>query len=264
MIEVDFESYGVAPSGPAGMNGRSTFSPADLREIDRRAGEAAWNGWDAKRTAQVMAVLRATKGAIEDGVAQLEAELDADAAGVLRSRSGKPVANWAFTSSAYPKGAKLAWEPAGVVKSRAPEIIALFARGGEMAPVTGSYLMFPLPEAPVRKYVRGGSLSPYRQAVARFGQPSWRPLKDGSGYLVLFLTSTGRTGKRRSAFGTRKGERVRRTDAIWTPMFVARSQAMRVAPKLNTLNIIERHVQRWPDTVAASLTRLLGQVEGRG
>lgn len=263
MIEVGFESYGVAPSGPAGMNGRPTFSPADLREIDRRAGEAAWNGWDAKRTAQIMAVLRANKQAVEEGVQELEDALDADAVGKLRSRGRRNVANWAFTSSAYPRRG-LAWEPAGVVKSRAPEIIALFARGGEIAPVSGAYLMVPLPGAPVRRVTYDGAVSPYKQAVARFGQPSWRPLKDGTGYLVLFLTSTGRTGKRRSAFGTRKGERVRRADATWTPMFVARNQSMRVAPKLNTLNIIERHVQRWPDTVAASLTRLLGQVEGRG
>lgn len=262
MIEIGFETYGVASTGPAGFDGRPTLSGADLREIDRRTAEAVWNGWDAARTARIMAVLKANKQAVEEGVQALEDALDADAVGKLRSRGRRNVANWAFTSQAYPKRG-LAWEPAGVVKTRAPEIIGLFANGGEVGPVAGNFLMLPLPGAPVRRVTYAGAVSPYKQAVARFGQPSWRPLKDGTGYLVLFLTSTGRTGKRRSAFGTRKGERVRRADAIWTPMFVARSQAMRVVSRLNTRNIIERHVQRWPDTVAASLSRLLGQVEGR-
>lgn len=260
MIEIGFETYGVQPSGPMGAGGRATFSPADLREIDRRAGEAAWNGWDAKRTAQIMAVLRANKQAVDEGVQELEDALDADAVGALKSRGRRNVANWAFTSSAYPKRG-LAWEPAGVVKSRAPEIISLFARGGEIAPVSGAYLMIPLPNAPVRRVTYGGSVSPYGQAVSRFGQPSWRALEDGTGFLVLFLASTGRTGKARSAFGIRKGERVRRADATWIPMFVARKAPLRVAPKLSTLSIIERHAARWPDTVAASLARLLGEVE---
>jgi hypothetical protein len=96
--------------------------------------------------------------------------------------------------------------------------------------------------------------------IARFGQPREVPLRDGSGWLLLFPTRTSRSsGKSISALVTNRktGMRVQASRGVtWTPFFVVKLQ-IKLAPRLKSRQIMNQFETEWPEIFAKILARTM-------
>jgi Family of unknown function (DUF6441) len=197
--------------------------------------------FEKRRKAIAKAPMVASKRAIVRGVALLETELDEDAARVFGG-----VQNWAWLSEVFPKGARLANNPAGVVYSKAPHIIDGFSSGETIK----GKLYIPIKGTPadIRKPRNGSRVA---AMVRKFGRPFELPQKDGSGWLLLFKTRTSsKSGGVISAQVTNRktGLRVMASRGVtWTPFFVV-EPAINLGKRLRTEAIFERFTQNWPST----------------
>lgn len=214
------------------------------------------SGFEARRDALAKAPLLAARDAVNEGGAELKYRLRLDAQRALGDRMFH-----VWTHEVYPRGNRLANNPAAVVYSRAPEIIDAFEFGRTIQGGRSGALYIPIPGTPADKRRKPGQ-SLVKEMIARFGRPLELPQKDGSGWLLLFKTRTSRrSGKLTSSFYSdrKTGERKQATAGVtWTPFFVVEPQVS-LPRKLNARTIMDSFSREWPGFFAAHLARVMAR-----
>lgn len=212
------------------------------------------SSFEARRKALAKAPLVASKEAVSGGVIALRSRLRAD----VRKAFGKPM-DYAWAGDVFPKGQRLANNPSGIVYSRAKDIVSAFEFGADIRGARSHALYIPIPGSPADKK-RAPNKSLVKEMIARFGQPREVPLKDGSGWLLLFPTRTSRTsGKTISALVTNRktGARVQASRGVtWTPFFIVKRQ-VKLAPRLKSRQIMQQFESEWPNIFAKILARTM-------
>lgn len=148
-----------------------------------------------------------------------------------------------WTARAYPNGEKNSINPAGVVYSRAPEIMDAFTRGATIRPVAGSdFLWIPTKNVPrARARSSMGIQGPdgkIRQRRYRAGSIS--PEECESRFNTDFVMRKGRAG-RLLAFMDLLAGRTRRGGSAFRPV-TARRQAQGREAKLTLMFVLTRSV----------------------
>ncbi|CAN1564381.1 hypothetical protein MCERH10_02828 [Caulobacteraceae bacterium] len=219
------------------------------------------SGFEARRKALAKAPLVVSKQAVSSGTMELRDALRADTARAF----GKEMA-YAWGGDVFPRGTKLANNPAGLVYARAERIVESFEYGATIQAGRAGALYIPIKGSPADKASQGKrrnrKVSLVAEMIRKFGRPLELPQKDGSGWLLLFKTRTSqKTGRISSAYvNSRKtGERTAVTrGVVWTPMFVVEPQVT-LARRLNARALIERFAAKWPDSYTEQLARELAK-----
>ncbi len=177
-----------------------------------------------------------------------------------------------WTARSYPDGEKNSINPAGVVYSRAPEIMDAFTRGATIRPVAGSkFLWIPTNNVP-RGRARMGRFS-------RNAEGQMRPLRHKAGAIspeecesrfnTDFVVRKGRAGRLLAYMDLLAG-RARRNGSALRPV-TARRQAQGRVAKLTLMFVLTRSVTmpklfdldasagRWAIRYEQALDRRLGQ-----
>lgn len=125
-------------------------------------------------------------------------------------KDGRKLAN-TWRAEAYPSGGQVSLEPAAMIYSKAPHIVAAHEEGATIRPVNGSrYLWIPTENVP--RQGRGGKLMPIANVEERFGDFDYVPGGRAGTFLAVVeavrrTTARGRTGIRRfSAARARRGD----------------------------------------------------------
>lgn len=148
-----------------------------------------------------------------------------------------------WTSRAYPDGEKNSMNPAGVVYSRAPEIMDAFTRGATIRPVAGSeFLWIPTKNVPrgrarMGRYARNadGQMRPLRHKAG-----SITPEECESRFNTDFVMRKGRAGRLLAYMDLLAG-RTRRGGSSLRPV-TARRQAQGRVAKLTLMFVLTRSV----------------------
>lgn len=103
----------------------------------RREGSAS-----GQTDAITRAILKATRGAMVDELTPRKGQLRSDIAHAFRN-GAKLAKTW--QGAVYPKQG-LAYDPAGVLVNRSPELIDIWTTGGTIRPLDGRWIAVPSPE----------------------------------------------------------------------------------------------------------------------
>jgi hypothetical protein len=210
--------------------------------------------FEARRKALAKAPLVASKQAVSGGVIALRGRLRAD----VRKAFGKPM-DYAWAGDVFPPGHRLANNPSGLIYSRAKDIVSAFEFGADIRGARAHALYIPIPGSPADKK-RAPKKSLVKEMIGRFGQPREVPLKDGSGWLLLFPTRTSKTtGNKISSFYQDRKTKERRQTTVgvtWTPFFIVKRQ-VKLAPRLKSRQIMQQFEREWPDIFTKILARTM-------
>jgi len=150
-------------------------------------------------------VARATMRAMDRATVDVKADLGAQMTQAgFSARFSK-----AWDRNVYPASGRLSLNPAGYVKSKAPEIIDAFTRGATIRPVHGSrYLWIPTKNVPrARRRVLGGG------GIARAGALTPSEVEDRFGDFIYLHEKGGGLGAYVEAIRGRNGRSERRATA---------------------------------------------------
>lgn len=177
-------------------------------------------------------------------------------------KDGRKLAN-TWRAEVYPSGGQVSLEPAALIHSKAPHIIAAHEDGATIRPVNGSrYLWIPTENVP--RQGRGAKLMPIANVEERFGDFDYVPGGRAGTFLAVVeavrrTTARGRTGIRRFS-----AARARRGDVADTIHMYTLVPMVRLPKRLKGRSIRDELAMRaMPRLVAQSIGQELRSERGR-
>lgn len=142
--------------------------------------------------------------------------------------------------------------PAGIVYSRAPEIMESHSAGALIVPKGGSYIVLPTPNVPISSYQT--QFTPENWPVDRFGKLAFVPPRGGK---PAMLVAKGWKAKKSRKTGKVSGYRpIKAKKEIWSSqdviMFIL-VKRVQLKKRLNIPAIVQKHTQNMPAFFEAQL-----------